>query len=233
MLYERGNAAKQWIFTELDRLFSTEPAMVLDLGCGDGHLWKTFLEAHPSIVVHGVDTDAEAIRRGRTFFDGNGQITLAIVDAQHPVEGCSVDVVVAFSAIEHVVDRDAFLRTVWEALDSGGVAYLNYDVGHFRSSNVKERLMVPVSQLLAVFGIEGPYMKCVNDRLFQEQAKELGFVVEAVRKHNMFPLKGFMKGASDDAVREWYAFEERIAKHVSVDKLDQVMWSTTVVLKKP
>ena len=228
MLYERGNAAKQWILEELDRRFGSKQTRILDLGCGDGSKWPTFLSAHPSIQVVGIDTDRIAIEHGVKHM----QLELRVLDAQKPIQE-TFDAVVAFSAIEHVVDRAAFLKTVWSSLTSGGVAYLNYDDGHFRSSNWKERLMVPVSQLLAMVGVEGPYMKHVDDALFRRQAETQGFRVVALRKHNLHPLKGFMAGASDDAIRAWVDFEEKLGSLYTSEQLDCIMWSSTLILEKP
>lgn len=232
MIYERGNAAKQWMLEEIHRLADGRSLRVLDLGGGSGRIWQTFLASHPNVHVTVVDTDAKAISDGTGMYQNNTQMEFRLADAQRPIDG-AFDVVMAMSAIEHVVDRPAFLKTVWSALPSGGTAYLNYDVGHFRSKNIVERIMVPVSQLLALFKVEGPYMKKVDDRKFRMQAERQGFHVAFVRKHNMYPLKGFMRGATDEAVQSWYAFEERLGALYPPEHLDSILWSTTVVLKKP
>lgn len=232
MIYERGNAAKQWMLAELDRRFGDRVFRVLDLAGGSGRIWETFLKSHPNVKVIVVDTDAIAIAKGKEMYGANSQIELRVADAQHPIEG-SFDVVTAMSAIEHVVDRPAFLKTVWSALSSGGVSFLNYDVGHFRSHNIKERLMVPVSQLLALFKVEGPYMKKVDDALFRRQAESVGFKIEKTTKHNMHPLKGFMRGANDSSLEAWFAFEDVMNVQFTPEKLDGVMWSTTLIVTKP
>lgn len=231
-VYERGNAAKQSIFLELAARAKERPLRILDLACGDARFWRRFLNDHPTTSVVGVDTDAEVITRGNKEY-GHARLDLRIFDAQHALTDDRFDVVVAFSAIEHVVDREAFLRTVWQALASGGVAYLNYDVGHFRSHNIKERLMVPVSQCLARLGVEGPYMKRVDDNLFTEQARRQGFEVQGLRKHNLYPLKGFMREKSEEMIVAWVAFENRLNELCSAKELDSVMWSTTLIVKKP
>lgn len=228
MLYERGNAAKQWILGQLHERFGDRAARILDLGCGDGSKWTVFLSAHPSIRVVGVDTDRCAILRG--VHRVSPQLDLRVSDAQEPLQD-TFDAVVAFSAIEHVVNREAFLKTVRAALAPGGIAYLNYDDGHFRSRNLKERLMVPVSQLLALFGVEGPYMKHVDDAAFRRLAESQGFRVVAFRKHNLHPLKGFMRGASDEAVQAWVDFEEYLGRQYPPERLDRIMWSSTLVLE--
>lgn len=230
-IYERGNAAKQAIFFQLAQGLGQGPQRILDLACGDGHLWKVFLQTHPQVSVVGLDSDAQAIQRGKER--GHTRLDLQVFDAQQQFEVQVFDAVVAFSAIEHVVDRPAFLRTVWTALKPGGYAYLNYDVGHFRSHNLKERVMVPISQLLALVGIEGPYMKRVDDALFLEQARTQGFYLKGVQKHNLHPLKGFFRGATDEGVEAWVAFEQRMNALFPPEQLDRIMWSTTVILKKP
>lgn len=230
-IYEPGNAAKQVIFLQLEQRLGQEPGRILDLACGDGRLWKAFLEAHPHVSVVGLDTNADAIERGKKR--SQARLDLRICDAQQVFEERMFDIVVAFSAIEHVVDHPAFLHTVWQALKPGGYAYLNYDVGHFRSRDLKERMMVPVSQLLALIGIEGPYMKRVDDALFLKQAHSQGFVLQAVQKHNLHPLKGFFRGATNEGVAAWVEFEQRMNSLFPAKQLDQIMWSTTVILKKP
>jgi cyclopropane fatty-acyl-phospholipid synthase-like methyltransferase len=231
-IYERGNAAKQWMLEELDRRFGESAASILDLACGDASKWKLFTASHPNVRVLGIDTDAEAIAKGKEIYKGTTNIELRVLDAQHSLTE-TFDAVVAMSAIEHVVDRPAFLKTVWSALKPGGVALLNYDAGHFRSRNWKERIMVPVSQMLAAFGMEGPYMKRVDDRLFQSQAAAIGFRVTGVRKHNLPSLKGLMRGADDELLKAWFALEEKLGQVYAPEQLDSVMWSTTLIIQKP
>lgn len=232
-IYTSGNAAKQWILNELHSRFGDSEFRVLDLGCGAASSWKTFLQMHPKASYLGFDYDRAALERGRTEFNGMANVFLKEGDAQTLLTENGMDIVTAFSAIEHVVDKPAFLKTVFTALKSGGVAYLNYDAGHFRSRNLKERLMVPVSQLLALIGIQGPFMKHVDDATFRSQAEQAGFSIIALRKHNVFPLKGFMKNASVEAVMAWYEFEERLNELYTPEQLDAIKWSTTLVLQKP
>ncbi len=232
MIFSKGNTAKQWIFSELDRRFGNASFRLLDLGCGDAGVWKTFAESHPNMNYEGFDHDAVAIERGKKIFAGFSNMSISSGDAQKN-RGEGFDVVTALSAIEHVVNRRAFLQTVSSALKSGGIAFLNYDDGHFRSSDIKERLMVPVSQVMAMFGKEGPYMKHVDDAEFRRMAEQAGLVVLDFRKHNLMKLKGFMRGASDEAVASWIDFEEKLAAVYSPEELDRVMLSSTLVVQKP
>lgn len=233
MIYVRNNAAKQWILQDLDLRFGQGSVRILDLGCGTGLVWKDFLVTHPNMHVVGIDIDQAALDQGKAAYGPSTQIELRTFDAQKPFEQKDFDVVVALSALEHVVDHPAFLKTVWSSLKNGGVAYLNYDVGHFRSRDVKERLMVPVSQLLAKIGMEGPYMKQVDDQHFRTAVEAQGFVVKATMKHNLVTLKGFMRDANDDAIEAWYAFEAKLRDLFPPERLDKILWSTTVVAEKP
>jgi ubiquinone/menaquinone biosynthesis C-methylase UbiE len=232
-IYTSGNAAKQWILTELHGRFGDSAFRILDLGCGAAGSWKVFLEMHPQSQYMGFDYDKQAIAKGRITYEGTKNAELKEGDAQTLSTETGFDVVTAFSAIEHVVDKPAFLKTVFHALKSGGVAYLNYDDGHFRSNDFKERIMVPVSQLLGMIGIQGPYMKHVDDEQFKSQAEMAGFKVAMLRKHNLYPIKGFMRGASTEAVTAWYEFEERLNSLYKPEELDRIKWSTTLVLQKP
>lgn len=232
VLYARGNAAKQWIFSELHQRFGDKPFRLLDLGCGDTAVWKSFAESHPNMDYQGFDYDIPAIERGKKMYAGMPHMHIQSGDAQKS-KGDGYDAVTALSAIEHVVNRKAFLETVFAALKTGQVAYLNYDDGHFRSHNVKERVMVPVSQLLAKLGVEGPYMKHVDDDAFKTLAEQTGFQVQGLHKHNLGQVKGFMRHAPDEAVRAWFNFEEKLGEIYKPKELDRAMWSSTLVVTKP
>lgn len=231
-IYERGNAAKQWMLQDIHQRYGDRTIRILDLAGGSGRIWQSFLASHPNVSVVSIDTDTAAIERGKKMYAGSSQMNLRIYDAQKPLEG-SFDLVTAMSAIEHVVDRPAFLKTAWTSLASGGYAYLNYDVGHFRSSSIKERLMVPMSQLLALFKIEGPYMKKVDDALFRSQAEVIGFRVITTKKHNLGSLKGHMRSATDAQLAVWFEMEDRMNEVFTPEQLDPIMFSTTLVLQKP
>jgi 2-polyprenyl-3-methyl-5-hydroxy-6-metoxy-1,4-benzoquinol methylase len=253
--YSREDSGNGLHDSTTPRLYDSQP-QILDLACGDGSKWKSFSLSHPHWTIVGVDTDARAITRGQKSLGGIANVELLVMDAQGesresrvashesgsgptdlrtygPTDLSGFDVVVAMSAIEHVVDRAAFLKTTWDALKPGGIAFLNYDVGHFRSWNPKERIMVPLSQIFAMFGMEQFYMKRVKDRKFLELAKAQGFRHLRTTKHNLHPLKGFMRGATDDQLRSWFTFEDTMNHLYTPDDLDRVMWSTTVILEKP
>lgn len=239
MIFSHNNPAKEWILQELARKAEQGPFSVCDLACGSGLVWPSFLRAYPNVRYVGKDTDIEAVERGRNAMKDIPNARLDITDAQIPPNEEGVyDVVTALSALEHVVRIDRFLDTTFRLLKPGGIAYLNYDDGHFTSHNIKERIMVPVSQVLAAFGIEGPYMKRVSDADVIRMIQERGGKVLAVRKNNLATLKGFTKAhksglMGDDVLREWFAFENRLNDLLAPAQLSKIFGATTVVMQKP
>lgn len=232
-LYSRNNPAKQWMLEEIERIAPGHPVRVCDLGCGAGSVWPEFLKDHPDISYVGLDTSVKDIERAKKNFTECPNAIVRVADAQSFSEQIGTfDVVTALSALEHVVDLKAFITTTLSLLRPGGAALLNYDAGHFRSHDLKERLMVPVSQLLAKVGIEGSYMKEVDDKELSAIVVAQNGVVVKMMKHNFHPLKSLFKGANDETIKAWFEFEQRLNETVSSDRLDALMWSTTLVLKK-
>ncbi len=223
--------AKQWIFESLDPFFPG-PFRLLDLACGDCSPWILYLQHHPQCHYLGFDYNKKSLKKAQKLLAQIPNAKAEYGDAQRLAQLEPVDAVTAFSALEHVVDREAFCRTAYQALKPGGIAFLNYDIGHFRSSDIKERLMVPISQGLAKFGIEGPYMKEVNDTNLLKLFQKLGFEVIETRKHNIASLKGEMKQKPDPVLQEWYQFETRLNQLLPLEALHTMMLSTTHLLKK-
>jgi 2-polyprenyl-3-methyl-5-hydroxy-6-metoxy-1,4-benzoquinol methylase len=232
-MFAPNNMAKQWIFEQLQERFSTHPFRVLDLACGDGSPWFPFLQTHPQCQYFGFDHDKKRITRAKRQAVGLDHAHFEYGDAQKLADLEPVDVVTALSALEHVVHLEAFCQTVYHALKPGGLAFLNYDIGHFRSSNPKERLMVPVSQALAKVGVEGPYMKVVHDETLIELLKKQGFKIQSTRKNNIASLKKEMKGMPEPVLQAWSHFENQLNLLLPPEQLHPMMLSTTLGLEKP
>jgi len=233
-IYSKGNTAKQWILDQvyasaLDRQFR-----VCDLGCGYGSVWPDFLRAHANVTYLGIDTDAKEIARAQKAFAGLTNATVKVADGQIFSEGAgSFDAVTAFSALEHVVDLKKFVGSALKLLKPGGRAYLNYDAGHFRSHNLKERLMVPLSQFLARLGVEGPYMKEVDDADLERLIRSCGGKLVSLKKFNLSGMKAAARGGlSDEAVAAWLEFELRLNELLEAKKLNAAFWSTVAVAER-
>lgn len=237
-IYSPNNPAKEWIFRELAKRAAEGPFAVCDLACGSGSAWRGFLLDHPTVRYVGSDTDARAVAAAKKAFADVPNATFEVADAQKSrTDPASYDVVTALSALEHVVRIDKFLDTVFAILKPRGVAYLNYDDGHFHSRDVKERLMVPVSQLLAKVGVEGPYMKEVRDSDVVRMVGERGGRVIGIRKHNLAVMKGFTKAHAkgrmdDDVIDAWLAFENRLNDLLPAAQLTPILGATIVIAEK-
>lgn len=235
-IFSRGNAAKQWILEQIDTSAAERNVDLVDFGCGAGSVWPEFLREHQNISYWGFDFNRKELEKAKRVMEGIPNAQVSVADAQTElVKDSSADIVTSFSALEHIVDLPAFLKRVAAALRPGGIAYLNYDAGHFRSHDVQERLMVPISQVLAKFGVEGPYMKEVDDARLCVFAKEAGLTVEGLRKNNVSGLECFYKkhASNDSAVRAWFEYEDALNASLRPEDLHKLCWSTTLVVKKP
>jgi ubiquinone/menaquinone biosynthesis C-methylase UbiE len=229
-----GNSAKECVFRQLALRAGVGTFSVCDLACGSGSVWPAYLVDHPNVSYVGFDTDASAIHVAQEKCAHLPNATFRVADAQTlHADASSFDIVTAFSALEHVVRIDKFLDTVFALLKPSGRAYLNFDNGHFHSHDVKERLMVPVSQLLARVGIEGPYMKEVDDAEVLRMIRERGGEIVGTWKHNMPALKKMAKTHKAPAVLEaWFAFEDRLNEVLTPEQLSPLMGSTTIVMQR-
>jgi len=96
----------------------TKPTdVILDLGCGDGHILRTLRSAGYR-HLHGLDISEYAIRRLR----GEG-IQMHRGRLPHiPLPDDTFDVVIASQVLEHVIRRGRFVKEIRRVLKPGGLA---------------------------------------------------------------------------------------------------------------
>ncbi|WP_406398387.1 class I SAM-dependent methyltransferase [Streptomyces uncialis] len=97
---------------------AVRPAVVLDVGCGDGTAART---AAPLLAGHrviGVDWSQDALRRARAHLTDvvRGELT----DGGLPLRSGSADAVLFSEVIEHLVDPDSALDELRRVLRPGG-----------------------------------------------------------------------------------------------------------------
>jgi SAM-dependent methyltransferase len=100
-----------------------ERGMALELGPGLGRICKA-LAPHFDRVV-GLDVSAEMVRRARDLVD-DANVMFEVGDGAtlRPTDDCSVDLVITFTVLQHVPERDAiagYLRDAARVLRPGGV----------------------------------------------------------------------------------------------------------------
>lgn len=94
------------------------PALIIDVGCGDGLATSVASRASPGHRFVGLDWSADAIRQAR----GRGLTLLraAADGVSLPLAPAVADVVIMSEMIEHLVDTDSALDEVWRVLKPGG-----------------------------------------------------------------------------------------------------------------
>jgi SAM-dependent methyltransferase len=98
------------------------PAVVIDLGCGDGAALALAAKQNPNHQFAGIDWSADALRqarkRGLTVVRGTMETRLPVADG-------AADVVIMSELIEHLVDPDAAVAEVRRVLRPGGSLLLS------------------------------------------------------------------------------------------------------------
>jgi SAM-dependent methyltransferase len=99
------------------------PALIVDIGCGDGTAASAAAALNPGHRFVGVDWSADALRRAR----GRGLtlIRAGVEGAAVPLRSASADVVIMSELIEHLVDTDCALDEAWRILRPGGSLLLS------------------------------------------------------------------------------------------------------------
>jgi SAM-dependent methyltransferase len=101
---------------------ANDPAVVLDVGCGDGAALAVAAAQNPRHQFAGIDWSADALRqaraRGLTAVRGT-------IETRLPVADGAADVVIMSELIEHLVDPDGALEEVRRVLRPGGALLLS------------------------------------------------------------------------------------------------------------
>lgn len=117
-------------FLRLKAQARLEGCVVLDLACGTGVKTTSYAAASPEArLVVGVDVDAAALQRGRSFSCQRGGTRVAFLRADAaalPFKDQSIDLVVSENAFEHVPDPGTTLREVGRVLKRRGVLSLRF-----------------------------------------------------------------------------------------------------------
>ncbi len=201
-----GNAAKLYCLQWIERLAAEQPALrILDLGCGRADTFQVLLRRHPGIRYIGVEPDPAAAGAARVALPG-AEIVTASADE---VEVEPVDVVVSFSVLEHVYRRAAYVATIARHLRPGGLAFVNYDAGHFVAGDARERLRTLTAPPLARLGRENRYQAFVREVDFRRLAADAR--LEIVEGKSFNALKEIYYALPEerwpDFMEHWLALE--------------------------
>lgn len=208
-----GNAAKVYCLDWIEKYVNQQHRKVniLDLGCGTAAGFVDLLKLYPQVRYVGLEPLKQSYIQAKENLKGyNADAINALgydVDRQLSER---FDIVVSFSALEHVYKREKYLQSARDCLKPEGHILINYDAGHFLVGGTKDKLKNVVGPVLARLGVERYYQSFVKERDFLYLVEELGLgVVEA--KYFNTHLKGVYKvipeGDRPEYVRRWLEFE--------------------------
>jgi SAM-dependent methyltransferase len=228
--YFLGNAAKARVVGSIleraRRVPEPSELLVFDHGCGGGGDWPDILDDNPSIRYVGYDPDPPSLRRALDRLQGRKARFLSADELGG--ESIRADVVVSFSVFEHVYDRLAYLRLSSRHLAPGGIFFLNYDDGHFRTPLDLDRpalwgrqlrpwmhnlLARPLAALGAVSRFQARVTRGDADRLVAEAGFEI--VDEFYSNIESFKIlsKTISPHARGDFMQLWLSVEEELNAH--------------------
>jgi SAM-dependent methyltransferase len=168
-----GNAAKLYCLNRIDALAAERgELLVVDLGCGRGANFVELLRRRRGVRYVGVDPDPAACSAARAALAG-----LAAEIVEQPAYDVHVgpaDVVASFSVLEHVERRHAYLASVARNLAPNGLAFVNYDAGHFVAGSPREHVKTVAGRLLARLGRPRLYQSFVREDDFRRLVAETG-----------------------------------------------------------
>lgn len=251
MDYAQGNAAKAMVIDEILNRAANDDITVFDFGCGDGGQWKQVLRDYESVSYIGYEPDPEQAKTAEEELPDR----VSIYTGEDPPT-VEADYVVSFSVLEHVDERESYIRTLSESLAEDGIAYLNYDDGHFRNTldlnhprkwprQIKAWIHATIGPLFAVLDDPRRYQKRVQTSDLRRMISASGLQVERSYYNNIRDLKGLAKNVPQDLREEytacWIEFEEHInqmlgeVEGAATEGDDGVLWdvalSKTLVLR--
>jgi SAM-dependent methyltransferase len=99
------------------------PAVIVDVGCGDGSALAVAAAQNPAHRFAGIDWSGDALRRARAL--GLTVLRAGVTAPGLPVADGAADVVIMSELIEHLVDPDGAVAEVRRVLRPGGSLLLS------------------------------------------------------------------------------------------------------------
>jgi SAM-dependent methyltransferase len=99
------------------------PALIIDIGCGDGLATSIAAQLNPGHKFVGVDWSADGLRQARAR--GLTLVRAGVDGIGLPIAAQAADVVIMSELIEHLVDTDLALEQAWRVLKPGGSLLLS------------------------------------------------------------------------------------------------------------
>ena len=123
-LHLMNPARLSWITTRIQAKFGAcSGVRVLDIGCGAGLLAESL--AISGCDVLGLDASADAIEAASAHAAGQGLALAYQTGSAEELSGVKFPVITALEIIEHVADPAAFIASLANLLEPGGLLFLS------------------------------------------------------------------------------------------------------------
>jgi 2-polyprenyl-3-methyl-5-hydroxy-6-metoxy-1,4-benzoquinol methylase len=151
----------------------------LDVGCGTGHVVSAL--AADGLHATGMDISSRVVELAAAAHPGCEFVQHGVEDVPWPVADGSVDVVVAFEVIEHLLQPARLLYGARDALTPGGRLVLTTPY-HGRAKNIA----LALSSFDKHFAVDGDHIRFYTDAALRSSLERAGFAVERVEHFGRF-----------------------------------------------
>jgi len=177
-LHERfGTNPQRWPHWAFDRILTSGPANVAEIGCGPGSLWKANRARIPTewqLMLS--DLSLGMVQQAAHSLGDVLNISFVSADAQAlPFSDASFDILIANHMLYHVPDRGQALREFRRVLRPGGRLYV--------ATNGKDH-MLKIRELAESFAPQMVERADLHERfIFEQGQEEIGRLFENVQLH--------------------------------------------------
>ena len=177
-----GDIARVHLLERVLEITANEKLNILDVGCGDGSLWRPLL-GNDNIELWGVDHDKVRVEAASAVF-GEGRVKEGdIYDLSKLFAGLLFDVVASTQVFSYVRNLRKGLREINKVTKPGGK--LLFTIGLLKYHKSYRRLR----RKLAGYLWEEHYYRYHDEVELTELLNGAGFRVDEVRFHTIHPLK--------------------------------------------
>ena len=149
----------KWVFDQIDL---TERKNILELGCGNGMLWKKNLYRIPDdISITLTDFSEGMVASAKKLMNGESRFKYNVADAQNiSYESGEFDIVIANHMLYHMPDRKKAISEISRVLRDDGILYTTTNgINHLKDlkdivTTFDDSIQYSVGEMSKDFGLE-------------------------------------------------------------------------------